>query len=207
MDGKHIFWHFVPLSSFVCYAPFSALQPSLICGCKANLDVWWAVATLASLASAKARLFLVSFTILQFWCTHKAIILSIILSIASLYWIACSSWWRGWGEFKYFTGCFPRLPSESLLLSCLQWQQLNQLTKKSFSLGYFLFPLHFYPPLSLLSIFGWEPLIPMTLPLHSTPRPEAEKQQIVNETSLVLALDFYQRGNKQNLNKHWFSPV
>lgn len=47
----------------------------------------------------------------------------------------------------------------------------------------------------------------MTLSLCSTPRPEAEKQQIVNETSLALALDFYQRGHKQNLNKHWFSLV
>lgn len=101
-----------------------------------------------------------------------------------------------------FTGSFPRLPSESLLLSCLQWQQLNQLTNNVLPL-----PLHFYPPLSLLSIFGWEPLIPMTLPLCSTPRPEAERQQIVNETGLVLALDFYQKGHKQNLNKHCFSLV
>lgn len=116
-------WLFVRLCPILCSPTFT--------------DLWLqsksrrrAVATLASLASVKARLFLVSFTTLQFWCTQKVIILSIILSIASLYQIACGSWWRAAGILKYFTGCFPRLPSESLLLSCLQWQQLNQLTKK-----------------------------------------------------------------------------
>lgn len=93
-------WLFVRLCPTLCSPTFT--------------DLWLqsksrrrAVATLASLASVKARLFLVSFTTLQFWCTQKVIILSIILSIASLYQIACGSWWRAGGDFKILYRLLP----------------------------------------------------------------------------------------------------